>query len=367
MMHGNTPIRMALFGTLVSLLGLTACEHESSAIAEHKSKLVVSHPLVRDVAIGRDFVGQIHSNRHIEVRAIEPGYLQEVAVNEGQRVEKGQLMFRVLPLTYTAELQSARAEADVARLEYENTKLLADSDVVSASELALAKAAYEKAKAEVSLAEAHLGFTEIRAPFSGIMDRLHVREGSLLEEGEFLTTLFDNSVLWVYFNVPEADYLDYMASSRNDTPETVALRMANGELFPHAGEIAVIEAEFNNETGTIPFRADFPNPDGLLRHGQTGNVALTTPFANALLAPQKATFEVLDHTYVYVVDAEHRVSQRRIEIGEEIEDMFIVVGGLREDDMIVVEGLRHVRDGQTIEFEYAEPAQVLASLKLPAE
>jgi membrane fusion protein (multidrug efflux system) len=118
-------------------------------------------------------------------------------------------MFRIQPLTYQAEFRRARAEAEAARVELENTRDLAKGNVVSDTQLALARAKYERAQAEVSLAEAHLSFTEIHAPFGGIMDRLELREGSLVEEGELLTTLSDNSTMWVYFNVPEAEYLDY--------------------------------------------------------------------------------------------------------------------------------------------------------------
>jgi membrane fusion protein (multidrug efflux system) len=321
----------------------------------------------RDVAITRDYVGQIRSNRHIEMRAIERGYLQQVAVNEGQWVEQGQLMFKLLPLTYQAELQRAEAEARAAQLEYENTRSLADNNVVAATELALAQTRYEKAQAEVDLAAAHLAFTEVRAPFSGIMDRLQVREGSLVEEGEFLTTLSDNSVVWVYYNVPEAEYLDYMAAAKTGAAEVVELQLANGRMFGHPGVVAVIEADFNNQTGTIPFRADFPNPERLLRHGQTGNVLMRSPIPDAVVVPQKATFEVLDQYYVYRVDADGHVTQQRIRVREELEDLFVVEDGITAADRIVLEGLRQVRDGDEIEFEYREPEAVFAALKMPAE
>ena len=217
---------------LCGIVGLSGCQNgDAEEVAEHTAKMLASRPVQRDVALTRDYVAQIQSNRHIEVRALERGYLEEILVREGQEVEEGTLMFRILPLTYKAELQRARAEAEAAQLEYENTRTLADSNVVSATELALAKANYDKAQAEVDLAAAHFGFTEIRAPFTGIMDRLQVREGSLLEEGEFLTTLSDNSRMWVYFNVPEATYLDYVASAKSDAEKKVQLVMANGERF----------------------------------------------------------------------------------------------------------------------------------------
>lgn len=364
---------LSLCGAVFLASGLGGCSDGEVEAAEHgaaeheAAKLLVTRPVRRDVALTSEYVGQIRSNRHIEVRAIERGYLQEVAVNEGQWVEKGQLMFKLLPLTYQAELQRAEAEARAAQLEYDNTRGLADNNVVSATELALAKSRFEQAKAEVDLAAAHLAFTEVRAPFNGIMDRLLVREGSLIDEGEFLTTLSDNSLVWVYYNVPEAEYLDYMASAKSESAQVVELVLANGRAFPHAGKVAVIEADFNNQTGTIPFRADFPNPEGLLRHGQTGNVLMRTPLAGAVLVPQKATFEILDQHYVYLIDADERVVQRRIRIREELEDMFVIDEGVTENDKIVLEGLRQVRDGDEADYEYLDPERVFATLKLPAE
>src|ERR1700740_2160147 len=121
-------------------------------------------------------------------------------------------MFQIMPMLYQAELQKAQAEADFVEIEYLNTKRLADSNVVSPNELALAKAKFDKANAELSLAQTHLEFTQIKAPFDGIMDHFHVRTGSLVDEGDLLTTLSDNSEMWVYFNVPEAEYLNYKSN-----------------------------------------------------------------------------------------------------------------------------------------------------------
>jgi membrane fusion protein (multidrug efflux system) len=154
-------------------------------------------------------------------------------VDEGQTVKKGQLMFQIMPMVYQAEQQKAQAEANFAEIEFQNTKALADSNVVSKNELALAKAKLDKAKAELGLATTHLGFTEIRAPFNGIMDHFQVRLGSLVDEGDLLTTLSDNSEMWVYFNVPEAEYLDYKSGEDGGSLLKVKLKMANEKLFDY--------------------------------------------------------------------------------------------------------------------------------------
>jgi membrane fusion protein (multidrug efflux system) len=312
-------------------------------------------------------VAQIHSSRNIEVRAIERGYLESVKVREGQKVQEGELMFKILPVLYQAELKRAEAEAKAATVEYDNTKRLTDSKIVSDTELAIAEAKLEKARAEVNLAQTHLGFTEIKAPFTALVDRLHLRNGSLVDEGDLLTTLSDNSEVWVYFNVPETDYLEYASHPQPEERQTVRLIMANGRTFEHPGRINAIEAEFNSETGTIAFRADFPNPKGLLRDGETGNIRMEKVVKDALLIPQKATFEILDHHYVFVLGKDDVLTQQRIHISEEIEDLFIVTSGLNPEDRIVLEGLRQAKAGEKAVHEFLEPAKAYSNLKLRAE
>lgn len=334
---------------------------------EEQPHLSISSPLQKDMAVPRDYVSQIHSIRRIELRSLERGYLEKIYVDEGQRVKKGQLMFKIKPTVLQSELRKYEAEAKVAEIEYQNTKTLADGDIVSKNELAITKAKLDKVQAEVSLAKTHLGFADIRAPFGGLMDHLNGREGSLLEEGELLTTISDNSKMWVYFNVSESEYLDYAGKKGKQAPKNVTLKMANGEMFKYAGVIQTIESEFDNETGNIQMRATFPNPEGLLRHGETGTVIMTTPYKKAIMIPQSATFEILDKKYVFVIDEHNTVKQRQITIAEELPHLFIIKSGLSVKDKILLEGLRKVRDGQEIEVAYKAPAKVYADLEIHAE
>ena len=355
-----------LFMSFCAIIATTSCEskHEEK---EEEATFLVTSPVEKDTVIEKEYVSQIRAISHIELRALEKGYLQKIFVDEGQHIKQGQLMFKIMPMLYEAEQQKAQAEANFAQVEYKNTKSLADSNIVSVNELALAKAKLDKAKAELSLATVHLGFTEIRAPFSGIMDHFQVRLGSLLDEGDLLTTLSDNSKMWVYFNVPEAEYLNYANGLKSKNKEIVKLRMANNELFDHSGVVETIEADFNNETGNIAFRATFPNPKGLLRHGETGSIIITTPIKNALLVPQKATFEVLEKKYVYVVDKENKIRSREITVAAELPHIFVVSSGLNKDDKILLEGLRLVRENEEIHSKFVQPDSVINHLSLYAE
>src|SRR5262249_33094448 len=211
------------------------------------------------------------------------------------------------------------------KIKFDNTKRLFEypKPVVSDQEVALAQAELDKANAKAQLAQAEVDFTTIRAPFDGIVDRLQKQQGSLVEKKDVLTTLSDNSLMWVYFNVPEARYLEYMTGRGQLNQDRrielvdsrIELVLANGSKFEHsAGNTVTVEAKFNNETGNIPFRADFPNPDGLLRHGQTGTVLIHRMMKNALVIPQRASFETLDKLYVYVIGEDHAVHRREITI-----------------------------------------------------
>lgn len=357
--------KIVMLAGLCALLCYTSCTSKKEE-KESNRKLLVTSALKVDTTITQKYVCQIRSINHIEIRAQEKGYLQNIFVDEGQYVKKGQLLFRIMPKLYEAELQKAQAEAKVAEIEYQNTKSLTDRNVVSPNELAMAKAKYDKAKSELSVAQVHLGFTEIRAPFDGIIDRFHVRLGSLVGDGDLLTTLSDNSKMWVYFNVPEAEYLDYNLKSKSDKP-SVSLMMANGQIFPHTGVVETIEADFDNETGNIPFRATFSNPDALLRHGETGSILVNRTLKNAIIIPQKATLDILDKKYVYIVDNDNHVHLREISIGADMEDLYTVTSGLADNEKILLEGLRKVKDNDKIAYDYQAPAAVIHKLKLPAE
>ena len=268
------------------VLYATACKHEQETKQE-QTTFIVTHPMVKDTVMQHEYVCQIRSYQHIELRALEKGYPQDIYVDEGQMVKKAKCSFRSCLWCIRPRHKRCWPSNTSPSL---NTKALAHSNIVSKNELALALAKMQKVKSEYELAKVQLGFTEIRAPFAGIVGHFNdVWKGSLLNEGELLTTLSDNSKLWVYFNVPEAEYITCSKQAKSGRQVKVQLMMANNELFDVEGVIETIEGDFNNEIGNIAFRATFSNPDGLLRHGQTGNILLSVPVKNAMLIPQSAT------------------------------------------------------------------------------
>ncbi len=343
-------------------------DHEDHGGSEHhaKHKIIVTSPIAKDVVNTQQFVCQIHSWRHIEVKALEGGYLEEITIKEGQSVKQGDVIFKIMPTLYQAKLEAEIAEAQLARIELQNTEKLFQQNIVAQPEVALAKAKLAKVQAQVKLTQAELDFANIKAPFDGIVDKQYEQQGSLIEEGDMLTTLSDNSLMWAYFNVPESRYLAYQANPDKDNVK-IELRLADGNMFPYVGKIGAIEAEFNNETGNIAFRGDFPNPDRLLRHGQTGTVLLSRVVRDAVVIPQRATFEILAKKYAYVIDESDVVHQREIVIQSEQDDIFLISKGLDVHDRIILEGIRQVRDGVKVEYEFVAPGEVLKNLKYHAE
>lgn len=357
---------------MVASFSLSSCDkHEGEHAHGHEeggSQLLLTNPIRRDTDLKHEFVCQIRSCRNIEIRALERGYLEKIFVNEGQLVKEGAPMFKILALAYQAELKSAEADAKVAQVKYENTKRLTETSVVSDRELAMAKAEWDDKLAAVNLKQAHLGFTDIKAPFTGLMDRLRLRNGSLVNEGDLLTTLSDNSEMWVYFNVPESEYLEYASHEQSEESKQVRLIMANGQVFNQKGRINVIEGEFDNRTGTIQFRADFPNPDRLLRHGETGSIQMTKSLKNVVLIPQKSTFELDGEHYAFTVDKENVLHQVKLVVEEELEDLFVISSGVTEFDQIIFEGLRQARDGEKAhDCKFVSTEEAYKHLKLRAE
>ena len=207
-----------------------------SARSQTTEKIVVKSLEAKAVTVTEQYVCQIQSWRHIDVRSQGTGYFKAIPIKEGQAVKEGELMFEIVPALYKARLEGAMAEKDLAQLQLNNTRRIAEKQGVSQTEVKLFEAKLAKAQANADLAEAELNFTKVRAPFDGIVDRL-TDVGSLVKEGETLATLSDNSQVRVYFNVPEARYLEQMTdmSERKDDPQ-IELILANGKKFGQIGK-----------------------------------------------------------------------------------------------------------------------------------
>jgi len=173
-----------------------------------------------------------------------------------------------------------------------------------------------------------------------------------------LTSVSNNREVFAYFNLSEIDYLNYIAAGEQET-NAVSLKLANNVLYGHEGKIEMIESEFDQSTGNIAFRARFPNPDAILKHGANGKVIVKKQFKNALLVPQKSTFEIQDKLYVFVVNQEGVLKQRNIIPKMRFPDFYVVESGLAEGERILYEGVENVKDGEMIHPVYIDLANVM--------
>jgi membrane fusion protein (multidrug efflux system) len=348
-------MKRSWFRTVVALLMclfLSACNSSSQKQRDKDHKIKVATLQPKAVTLTQQYVGQVRAHHHIEVRAPETGYLETVQIKEGQQAKKDDVLFRLVPILYQAALDAENAEAKVAQIELNGIKKSFEDKIVSQYEVQLSEAKLAKAQANVQSAAARLDFATIKAPFDGMVDRLPHQQGSLVQEGETLTTLSDNSLVWVYFNVPEARYLDYKSAGQDEHPEDlkIELVLANGKKFDESGKLGAIGADFNHETGNVPFLVDFPNPNRLLRQGQTGTVLVSRVQHDAIVVPQRATFESREQRFVYLVDEDDVAHERPIVIQNELDDELVVKSGLGAGDKIVIDGISLVRDGQKLEY-----------------
>jgi RND family efflux transporter MFP subunit len=353
-----------LMCTVCVALTLTSCHTKKEKDVEPVYTATTAQ--VTSTSITKDYVANIQSEKNIELRAQKGGILEQIYVDEGQTVKAGQPLFRIATVGAREELEKSQAAVVQARIELQNTSTLARSNIVSANARKTARAKLTSAVADYQLASLNNRLSLIRAPFSGIMGRIPNKKGSLIQEGDLLSTLSDNNNMFVYFNVSEPEYLDYQqhAAERNKLPLTLLL--ANGTIFDAQGHFQNVEGEFDTSSGNIAFRAKFPNVRHLLRNGETGTVRMDIPVQNALIIPQQATYEIQDQKYVFVVDAHGTVHARPIKISYEKQNIYVVSDGLSKDDKFLIDGIDKLKDGDHVSFRYKDPAAAMQSLKLNA-
>jgi membrane fusion protein (multidrug efflux system) len=359
-----------VLASLAASLLLSGCGKGQAETTKETADAPPQVPVVAlrttDQRLYHEHVADIQAERNVEVRAKVRGFLDHIFVDEGKFVKKGQPLFRINPSEYQNQLASAKAaetsaEAEVAsaKVQLERVQLLVSKNIIAKTETDLAMANLRTAQSHVAEARArqatarlNLGYTLVRAPFDGIINRIPLKVGSLIEDTTLLTTVSDLSQVLVYFEVPENEYLE-ITRLRQEHPDqsrsdTIALVLADGSRYPYPGYIETSEGEIDENTGSIAFRARFDNPQHLLKHGATGRVRLTNVVPNALLVPQKAVFEIQDKSYVYVLDSNNVAHTRSFVPGTRTGGNYVVKSGLKHGERVVYEGTQQMKDGMKV-------------------
>lgn len=359
---------------LSSVLVLSACSgnpEQAGAGAAVKDYSVITVKKT-DVVLNSDYPAMIEGQQNVEIRPKIDGYIDKILVDEGATVKKGQLLFKISAPQYEQEVRTARAnieiaEANVKTAEMEANKVepLVEKGIISEYELESAKfnlqskqAALAQANAALVNAQVNLGYTSVTSPVDGVIGTLPYKIGSLVgsNTAQPLTTVSNISNIYAYFSINEKQALAFSANNAGATVKErlaaippVTLILANGSVFPHKGRIETASGLINATTGSIRVRATFPNPGNIIRSGSSGTVRIPANVADALLVPQKSTYEIQGKKFVYLVDSAGTVNSSEIKIRENSGGQFYVVeSGLKPGDKIVLEGVATLREGAVV-------------------
>lgn len=355
------------FFALMTLLSLSSCGNkkgqagQAMAMGQNRVTPVVAVQIPTDtVTTFQSFPTSIEGVINSAARPKISGYITQVYVDEGEKVHKGQLMFRLETSSLSQQAKAAKANINVAQVKVDQLKPLVKKEIVSQNQLATAKAQLAQAKSNYQSIVANINYGTVRSPVNGYVGAINFRKGNLVSPSSQipLTTVSDISEVYAYFSMNERDYLNFIAKAQGKTRNQkianlppVTLVLANGAVYGQKGTIQTINSQIDPQTGTITFRAIFDNPKGILTNGSTGTIRVPKTFNNVLVVPQKSTFEQQGRTFVMKVhktDSTTTVSPTPIEVIGEKGNLYLVGSGLKKGETIVAEGVSTLRPGTPV-------------------
>lgn len=364
-----------------ALLGSHGSSHAQMA-AGGPPQVTVAEALLRPVSDSAEFTGRLQAVDTVQVRPRVGGYVDAVEFKEGSLVHKGDVLFRIDPRPFQAEVDrlaasraQAQAQLGLAQANAERARRLlaqhaiaqeeADSQTTAAQS---AQAALAAADAALAAAKLNLDFTLVRAPIDGRVSNFQVTPGNLVTSADVLTSVVSVNPVYVYFDVDEQTWLklDHLRAeaargNRSARIET-AMELADESDYPHAGRLDFVDNQLHADSGTMRLRAVFDSQDGLLTPGLYARVRLQSGQPQPrLLIDDRAVGTDLGNKFVYVVDAQHKVQYRKVDTGPLFDGLRVIDNGLNAGDVVVVNGLQHVRPGVEV-----NPQQVAMTSDLDA-
>jgi len=288
-----------------------------------------------------------------EVRAKTSGYITDVLVDEGQKVRKGQTLFKLETQSLSQDAAAAKANVNAAQVEVDKLKPLVEKNIISAVQLETAKARLAQAQSSYNSVVANIGYATIKSPVDGYVGAIPFREGALISPTSPtpLTTVADIDKIYAFFSLNEKAYLNFIAKTEGNTLEEkiknlpkVRLVLANGSLYDQEGTIETINPQVDPSTGTVSFRAVFDNPNRILSSGYSGTIQVPTYYTNATIVPAMSTFERQGITYVYKVQGDTVAVSSSITILDKVNNIVVVTDGVAPGDKIVAKGGGTLRD-----------------------
>lgn len=355
-------LRTTGYGLLVCGL-LSSCGNKEQAQQGMQApEIAVETIQPADASYQNSYPATVKGKTDIAIRPQVTGFITKVHVDEGQHVRKGQTLFTLDQVQFNAAVEQAQANVNsassavsTAEITERNKKMLLDKNIISetewqlaANQLAQAKAALAQAQAALTTARKNLAYTVVTAPSDGVVGTIPNREGSLASPSsqQPLTTVSDNSQVYAYFSLGEKDILELTEGGTASVDAgvkalpKVKLQLADGSVYPLDGTVATVSGVIDNSTGAASARALFDNPSGMLRSGNTGQVIIPRVSHDAIVIPQKATYELQDLRYVYTLNDSNITVPTAITI-EPYNDgkTYVVTSGLKPGDRIVTEGV----------------------------
>jgi membrane fusion protein (multidrug efflux system) len=369
-------IAMAILLGLIMLFIYSCSSSPAATPAPPPPSLPVASIVSGTDTTYQEYPASVEGTVNVEVRPQVSGTLDKVFVDEGSFVKAGEPLFKINDQPYRAALNNAvasqhAAESAAANAQLEVDKLtpLVQNKVVSEYQLKTAKAAYdvakaniEQAKANVSTAQINVGYTLIKAPVNGYIGRLLKKQGSLVgpTDPQSLTQLSDVHDVHVYFSLSEKDFVNFKEQYPGETLRdklkqlpSVSLLLADNSVYAKQGKVDMIDGQFDKTTGAITLRANFANPQGLLRSGNTGKIRLSLQHKDALIVPESATIDMQDKVFVFTVGDSSKVKKQAITIIGKNGNNYLVKDGVKVGDQIVLSGIDHLQEGMVIHPEKA--------------
>jgi len=342
---------------VINAILLGSCtEKKGQSVQKSPDRYNVETVSRADVTVFTPFPVQIQSENDIEIYPRATGYIRKIFVREGDNITKGSPILQIDTAEYFQTVNATKAAYDNAQLEVTKLKPLVAKDIISPLQLQTAESNAQSALAAYENAKIQLGYTLVTSPVSGVIGRISLREGSLLTAGMNtpITSVASTGDVFAYFSFDEKYLLQLADSSRATLKQLAAqlppveLILANGQIYEHKGRIELGSSLIDPTTGSLQMKGIFPNPDAVLHSGNTGALRIPSIYKNAIVIPQKATFDIQDKKIVFTVDADNTVHSTVIKVLNNTSDSFIIDWGLNEGDRIVLDGIGKVRDGEKI-------------------
>lgn len=364
----SIPVASLAMGLLVfSSCGKKGADQAQQQAAPELAVITVGE---EDAALESGYPVSLQGQNDVEIRPQISGFLTSVNVEPGQRVSKGQVLFKIDQVSLQAAVDAAQAAVQVAQANVNtattnanNNKILLDKNIISApayqtsvDALNSAKAQLNQANANLVSARKNLSYSVVTAPVSGVVGEIDFKEGTLVSPQTLLTVLSNNGDMEAYFSLNEKEILTLTDNGRRsikaaiDSMPEVYLQLANGERYSYPGKVVSISGVLDKATGSAQAKALFPNPNGMLTSGNTGTLLIPDLQRNVIQVPQAATFEIQDMKFVYVLGDSSKVHSTPIEISPNNDGKnYIVTGGLKPGDVVVTEGVGiTVKEGMQI-------------------